>query len=750
MKIIVTEQQILSLKHKLKENNNYTNIIYSGVFVNSNELKEKYPPIYENEFYHHTTIEFKPKDVSDFPVGKKVNLKIVGRLTTDKVDVLLVESPLSKNNYPHITLSTNTGVKPFESNSEIENNVNKIKKINDTIYGVYGLFNGKDVIKENTTIEGPYTNVIPPVTKVNSGLMQQIVGEGIDSNHQYVYHASKNEINKIIPYSEYKNNKSGYYPGMYFFNSKDVSKMFYDPKLYHIYRTDISGLKLYDNKDGDELKRLASKNGAYVNGGSGYNEAKWLEEVGYDGMIRASEIILFQPEKLNIEKVDINLEEDINLDVNVGDTVMMGKFKNKKTVVKKIDKDKHGSPTINGKQATTFRLINDIKKEVVIEEDNRLKIDKNKLLGQKFYHGTIMETWDKSNSDYLFIVSDFEVAKNHAIDRANSMNLEYSKPFTAIVVEIIITNKITSLLWLADDDNGNWSGSPFNYNEWYDSYENVGSFIIKGDYDINDFKIVYKKIFTNQNLNEVTSDEVSLASFKPQPKLNEKIWKSENVIKPNVRKRLLKIADDFLEYINVDQKFCKDILFLGSLANYNWSKYSDFDLHLLVDFKKINDDVELVKNYFDAKKKLWSAEHETLNIFNYPVELYVQDVNEANAATGVYSLEKNKWVKKPSELKDLDLDKSKIKNKAADLMTKIDDLYNSYKNKKSSSEMEQISKSVKTLYDKIKKLRKSGLETEDGEFSVGNIVFKVLRRSGHLEKLIELKGLTYDKLNSIK
>ena len=48
--------------------------------------------------------------------------------------------------------------------------------------------------------------------------------------------------------------------------------------------------------------------------------------------------------------------EDINIDVDKGDEVLMGKFKNKKIVVKDIGKDDHGMPTINGKKATTFRL----------------------------------------------------------------------------------------------------------------------------------------------------------------------------------------------------------------------------------------------------------------------------------------------------------------------------------------------------------------------------------------------------------
>ena len=53
------------------------------------------------------------------------------------------------------------------------------------------------------------------------------------------------------------------------------------------------------------------------------------------------------------------VEEDVNVDVDKGDTVLMGKFKNKKVQIKDIGKDEHGMPTINGKQATTFRTTNE-------------------------------------------------------------------------------------------------------------------------------------------------------------------------------------------------------------------------------------------------------------------------------------------------------------------------------------------------------------------------------------------------------
>ena len=50
------------------------------------------------------------------------------------------------------------------------------------------------------------------------------------------------------------------------------------------------------------------------------------------------------------------LSEKIVLDVNVGDVILGGRFKNKKIKVKNISKDKHGMPTINGRKVVNFRM----------------------------------------------------------------------------------------------------------------------------------------------------------------------------------------------------------------------------------------------------------------------------------------------------------------------------------------------------------------------------------------------------------
>ena len=66
------------------------------------------------------------------------------------------------------------------------------------------------------------------------------------------------------------------------------------------------------------------------------------------------------------------LIEDINIPVNIGDTILVGKFKNKKMKIKNIGKDDHGMPTINGRKAATFRIHKTVN---IFDEDN---IDESK------------------------------------------------------------------------------------------------------------------------------------------------------------------------------------------------------------------------------------------------------------------------------------------------------------------------------------------------------------------------------------
>lgn len=247
---------------------------------------------------------------------------------------------------------------------------------------------------------------------------------------------------------------------------------------------------------------------------------------------------------------------------------------------------------------------------------------------------------------------------------------------------------------------------------------------------------------------EVEDSEVDLSSFRRRDEMAG-IW-DNGMLDSRVRLALLDIADDFWSGLEVDWVKPEDIVLMGSICNYNWSRFSDIDLHIIVDFSKVDDKTDFVKEYFDAKKSEWNNKHgENLKIHGFPIEIYVQDVGEENASNAVYSLETNEWIKAPdkSQIGRLGLDKYDIKRLAAKIMTRIDDISDAFEGGDKHA-AEATLRKCERLKKAIRNMRKISLE-EEGEMGVGNIAFKVLRRTGYMEKLSNLKDAAYDAVNSI-
>ena len=253
---------------------------------------------------------------------------------------------------------------------------------------------------------------------------------------------------------------------------------------------------------------------------------------------------------------------------------------------------------------------------------------------------------------------------------------------------------------------------------------------------------------SEEPLNEVEASDISLKSFEIQDKLNPKFW-INNKINSRVRLKLLDLADEFIESLAVDWVKPKDIVITGSIANYNWSKYSDVDVHILIDFKEVWKKTEFVQDYFDSKKALWAQEHEQLKIYGFPVEMYVEDTNGDNPSSGIYSLNKNKWIVEPNDFQDAQLNEPFIKDKAAKIMTEIDNIDDKIKKETDNHKLEVLSTKLKKLFDKLHKQRQESLD-KNGEMGTYNIIWKVLRRSGHLEKIWKIINTVYNKVNSIK
>ncbi len=155
-----------------------------------------------------------------------------------------------------------------------------------------------------------------------------------------------------------------------------------------------------------------------------------------------------------------------------------------------------------------------------------------------------------------------------------------------------------------------------------------------------------------------------LSSFKTQKNLNPKIWESPSgnpKMNNNIRERLLEISYEFLDILGVDI-IVTDIIVTGSLSNYNWSKYSDVDLHIVANYNQFpSNQVDLYKEFFNLKKIIFNDKHD-ITIYGYDVELYVQDESETHFSSGVYSVLFDKWINNPKK-ENVKLDLQKIKNK---------------------------------------------------------------------------------------
>lgn len=250
----------------------------------------------------------------------------------------------------------------------------------------------------------------------------------------------------------------------------------------------------------------------------------------------------------------------------------------------------------------------------------------------------------------------------------------------------------------------------------------------------------------------VEPDDVDLSSFNIKKHLNPKFW-DDGHLDTRIRLRLLDIADDFFHFLDVDWVEPEDIIITGSLANYNWNKkYSDIDLHILIDYEDVDERVDFVREYFTMKKNEWNEKHKSLRIFGFPVEVYVQDANEPHASSGVYSVDRDKWLTEPDldNLRSGKVDKRHVREMVSTYMNKIDDLVDIYKRRKDDEyEMRKVSEDAARMFDEIKKTRKDDLARYGREMCDGNIIFKALRRSDYIGKLIKLKNLTYDKINSL-
>ena len=232
--------------------------------------------------------------------------------------------------------------------------------------------------------------------------------------------------------------------------------------------------------------------------------------------------------------------------------------------------------------------------------------------------------------------------------------------------------------------------------------------------------------------------------FKQHDALSGDVWEGGYKLKLEIKRKLLRIAYGFARQHNIPAGAIADIYFTGSLAGYNYHPDSDIDLHIVVDFEKVNEDGDLVRDLFNSRRLVWNDRHQ-ITILGHEVEIYVEDVDEQydDQSRPIYSLVSGDWVRSPTKVEG-DFDYDAAMKKAKVLMHQVDIVDSLYGEAKY---VEAFRHSTR-IFEKLKKMRKAGLVRE-GAYSPENIAFKILRQQGYIDHLADMKTKSYDDMLSI-
>jgi hypothetical protein len=217
-----------------------------------------------------------------------------------------------------------------------------------------------------------------------------------------------------------------------------------------------------------------------------------------------------------------------------------------------------------------------------------------------------------------------------------------------------------------------------------------------------------------------------ITEYETQKTLNPILWDGDQ-LHPKLRIGFMKIAKSFYDFLDIEATIL-DVIIIGSSANYNWTEFSDIDLHVVINYLEVGDNLHLVKNYMHAKKSIWNVNY-PLKYKGMNIELYAQDSNdEMHSSVGVYSLLHDKWISQPSA-DQVSVDDDAIKSKAEPYQYEIDSLKDSDP---------QVERKIQNIKQRLRHLRQTGLDAV-GEYSIENMAFKYLRNQGYLERLNRLE-----------
>jgi len=241
-------------------------------------------------------------------------------------------------------------------------------------------------------------------------------------------------------------------------------------------------------------------------------------------------------------------------------------------------------------------------------------------------------------------------------------------------------------------------------------------------------------------LTDITPDEVVFDSQIVKSELCPRLWNKNEELKDEVHVKLLELGKRFSKFIGVENP--EDILFTGSLCNFNYHENSDVDIHVLVDFAKYGDP-ERMRDFYASKKFAFNEFRKGTKVRSFSIECYTQDLpcREPHHPSGLYSLLHKQWIIKPERI-DPKIDEQKVRKLLSVFINAINRVEEIEDNQL------RLEKAIE-LKNNLVLIRRKSVRT-GGEYSSGNLCFKELRKQGYIDRLFDLIRQALDRKLSLE
>jgi hypothetical protein len=353
--------------------------------------------------------------------------------------------------------------------------------------------------------------------------------------------------------------------------------------------------------------------------------------------------------------------------------------------------------------------------------------------------------------------SSYEAAKNKSLKTNTEWNKKHFK-FTPWGISYLLSRASHIKSKAKDDVIDEKIATALRYLviavilDWEELISNLKRTLINWNISSEELQAIANQVWRDSTtLNDIIKTVVDaqknpiklIEAVEKHETLNPKLFTKEEVLKERVRVKMLEIVDEFLENLKEqDIKIkVKDVILVGSNASYNYTKDSDLDLHLIADIKAVKYTDEVANALYSAYRTLFNKQLD-INIFDIPLEIFVEGTDSSRVSNGIYSVKKDKWLKKPVHEDIPDYDKKALNKLVKIWEAKCKKLIKSIEADKEEDEK----KVVKLIEDIYEELRKKGIAK--GEYAVENLAFKELRNNGYLDKLKEYRNeLTSKRLS---